>query len=132
MMRNTVKRPAMLGKRLGAVIAAALTGILLTACDDKMSSGAPSDVIPDVIGMTLLDAKDELDPTGLDVETIDITGQDRMVLVEGNWFVAGQDLPAGQPAGDRTTITLSIGKEGEARPPASPSGAPAGPPEAGA
>ncbi|WP_179377782.1 PASTA domain-containing protein [Rhodococcus sp. ACS1] len=111
----------MLGKRLGAVIAAALTGIVLTACDDKMSSGATSDVIPDVIGMTLLDAKDELDPTGLDVETIDITGQDRMVLVEGNWFVAGQDLLAGQPAGDRTTITLSIGKEGEARAPEDPS-----------
>ena len=103
--------------RLAVVVILALLGLVLTGCDPQDETDtATGDVIVDVQGMTLGDAKDALEPIGLEVETSDITGEDRSVFIEQNWIVASQDPAAGEPVGDHTTITLTIGKEDETSP----------------
>ncbi|QXF84488.1 PASTA domain-containing protein (plasmid) [Rhodococcus pyridinivorans] len=112
-------------RRSVVVVILALLGLVLTGCDpqDEMDT-ATGDVIVDVQGMPLGDAKDALEPTGLEVETSDITGEDRSVFIEQNWIVASQDPAAGEPVGDHTTITLTIGKEGETAPTPTPGAKP--------
>ncbi|WP_301850926.1 PASTA domain-containing protein [Rhodococcus pyridinivorans] len=108
-------------RRLAVVVILALLGLVLTGCDPQDETDtATGDVIVDVQGMTLGDAKDALEPIGLEVETSDITGEDRSVFIEQNWIVASQDPAAGEPVGDHTTITLTIGKEGETSPAPTP------------
>ncbi|MCT7294095.1 PASTA domain-containing protein [Rhodococcus sp. PAE-6] len=112
-------------RRLAVVVILALLGLVLTGCDPQDETDtATGDVIVDVQGMTLGDAKDALEPIGLEVETSDITGEDRSVFIEQNWIVASQDPAAGEPVGDHTTITLTIGKEDETSPAPTPGAEP--------
>jgi len=112
-------------RRFAAVVLLALLGLVLIGCDPQDETDtATGGVIVDVQGMTLDDAKDALEPTGLEVETSDITGEDRSVFIERNWIVSSQDPAAGEPVGDHTTSTLTVGKEGETSPAPTPGAEP--------
>jgi beta-lactam-binding protein with PASTA domain len=73
--------------------------------------------VPDVVGARLADALRRLDAAGLDeIEPIDATGQDRVVLNPENWVVRAQQPAAGTRTGTGTTVTLRVAKPSDGAP----------------
>lgn len=68
--------------------------------------------VPDVVGMDLQSAQEELFPR-LRTTSVDATGEDRMQLVDSNWIVVRMDPPAGEQVPRLTDVTLYAVKEGE-------------------
>jgi len=67
--------------------------------------------MPNVVGMRLSQAEAVLEGAGLvNVNSVDASGQDRVVLNPQNWIVRAQDPPAGRPASPGTPVTLRVDK----------------------
>ncbi|MFE1596854.1 PASTA domain-containing protein [Nocardia sp. NPDC058705] len=85
----------------------------------------PSAAMPQLVGMTLADAKDALKGLELEARTHDDTADDRQVLVASNWTVTSQHPPAGTVLGDLAEVGLGVVKHGEMAESAAPSEGPA-------
>ena len=94
--------------------------------EDTTADEAPADVseggfvMPDVVGMNLQDAQDLIqDISGGTVfftSSVDATGEDRSQLVDSNWYVCAQNVPAGTAVGDDIEITFASVKNDETCP----------------
>ncbi|MFD9663503.1 PASTA domain-containing protein [Rhodococcus sp. NPDC059968] len=89
-----------------------LVGLLAAITTDEEGLN-PEAAVPNVAGQNLSEAMDLLASTGLQVETIDASGNDRTVIVESNWQVVTQSIVAGDRVGDRKEIVLGVLKHDE-------------------
>jgi len=95
-----------------------LIGVLgsLTSPEDEATIPTPSTEVvlsgtvkvPQLVGLTLLEVAETLDPLGLEAETTDDTGEGRMVLVRRNWKVVSQAPGEGTEVTRGTVVQLRI------------------------
>lgn len=64
--------------------------------------------VPQLVGLTLLEVEEALDPLGLEAETTDDTGQDRVVVVRRNWKVVSQTPGEGAEVAAGSVVQLRI------------------------
>jgi len=66
--------------------------------------------MPDVVGMNLQDAQDLIQSVSGDTffstSSVDATGDDRNQLVDSNWYVCAQNVPAGTTVDNDTESTF--------------------------
>jgi hypothetical protein len=110
-----------------AFVAASAMACALTACSPSATEPPPAPTgtspapaspvvatVPNVVGMNHQAAQDLLQTAGFYVLLEqDATGQGRPLLVDRNWEVVSQSVPAGTTAPLDTPITLSSKKTGE-------------------
>lgn len=77
-------------------------------------------VMPDVVGMNLQEAQDLIQSTSGNpffyTSSVDATGDDRMQLIDSNWYVCAQNVAAGTTVDDDTDITFTVVKTEESCP----------------
>lgn len=82
--------------------------------DDDAAVGADTATVPDVVGLNHQLAQDTLQANGFYLlHEEDATGQGRMLILDRNWEVVSQSVPAGTSASTGTAITLYSKKIGE-------------------
>lgn len=70
-------------------------------------------LMPNVVGMNLQDAQDTIQDAGVFFSrSYDCTGADRSQIIDSNWLVITQNIPAGRPFGENEAI-LGVVKYGE-------------------
>lgn len=111
----------------GIVVAVVLIFGGAALSESSKAARDPSAAMPQLIGMTLDDAKDTLKGLELEARTHDDTADDRQVFVESNWTVTSQNPPAGTTLGNLTKVGLGVVKQGEMAESAAPSNLPAEP-----
>ncbi|MFW0772702.1 excalibur calcium-binding domain-containing protein [Paenarthrobacter nitroguajacolicus] len=96
-----------------------LTGLMLTGCATKQASSqtpataAASAVagltveVPDVVGLTLDKATDQLKDLGLKVEAKDVN-DDKSIIVKKNWQVVSEDPVGKTKVAEGSTIKLGV------------------------
>ncbi|MEU6559094.1 PASTA domain-containing protein [Nocardia nova] len=100
----------LIGLGTGCVVLAVVAAVVHAGNSPRRDAGA---VMPNLIGMALSDARDQLDDLQLKAHTVDDTGRDRHVLVDSNWIVTSQDPSGGSALGGRKNVTLGVVKNGE-------------------
>ena len=96
-----------------------LTGLFLTGCGSKQEAVQPAAAatatavaastvtVPDVMGLTLDKATDQLEALGLKVEAKD-TVDGKSIMVEKNWLVTSQDPTDGAQVAKDSTVHLGV------------------------
>ena len=73
--------------------------------------------MPDVVGMNLQEAQDLIQSVSGDIlfftSSVDATGDDRMQLVDSNWYVCAQNVPADTTVSNDADITFAVVKTDE-------------------
>jgi Protein of unknown function (DUF2510) len=90
---------------------------------DNRGGGAAAEdgfTMPDEVGQVLQDAQDDLqrisgDPVYFS-DSHDASGQDRMQILDRDWQVCSQNVPAGKRVTDTTTVDFSVVKMWESCP----------------
>jgi hypothetical protein len=84
------------------------------------TDGGSTFTMPNVVGKVLQDAQDEIQRVSGNpffiTSSTDATGQSRHQVLDRNWKVCSQNVPAGQLAGATTHITFSVVKLDESCP----------------
>jgi hypothetical protein len=105
-----------LKKTLALVV---LTGLMLTGCATKQASSQPTATpaasgvaehtveVPDVVGLTLDKATDQLKDLGLKVEAKDVK-DDKSIIVKKNWQVISEDPVGKSKVTEGSTIKLGV------------------------
>lgn len=107
---NGMKRDTRILIGLGAVCVALVSAVVYTANSPQRDADA---VMPNVVGASLSDARDQLDDLQLKTHVVDDTGNGRHALVDSNWIVTSQDPVGGSALGERKKATLGVVKKGE-------------------
>ena len=85
---------------------AACVAALVGACGGG-ESGGESKAVPDVVGLRLDVAKDDLKNAGVDDDHITVLGGGSLgIVTESNWIVCDQEPRAGAPKADRVRLTV--------------------------
>lgn len=94
----------------------------LAACDDLESMTGDDDsseeqadgpvTIPDVVGMSLSDAREELEELELDLDEYDAV-EERSIWSAGNWEVVEQDPEAGSEVEPESSLSLGVRHESD-------------------
>ena len=96
-----------------------LTGLMLTGCGGKQAavqSAASATAVavvvealavPDVTGLTLDKATDQLEDLGLKVEAVD-TAEGKSIMLKKNWQVTSQDPAGGTSVAMGSTVKLGV------------------------
>jgi PASTA domain len=97
-----------------------------TLGDQALSNETAADVseggflMPDVVGMNLQEAQDLIQSVSGDIlfftSSVDATGDDRMQLVDSNWYVCAQNVPADTTVSNDADITFAVVKTDEVCP----------------
>lgn len=83
--------------------------------EDTAEPTASEGVLPDVTGMDLQSAQDELQAAGYEhLDSIDDTGRGRDQILDSNWIVVDMLPGAGEEVSPAYEITLFVVKEDEA------------------
>jgi hypothetical protein len=82
------------------VVAAA---VLMAGCD----SSEPV-AVPDLVGMTLPEAREAAEDNDFELDEIDGSGRDRAIFSPGNWTVTEQTPSAGSMADARSSVTVQL------------------------
>ena len=99
-------------RRRSRVAASVLVAVIGTMC---LTGCGPEAQVPDVVGMALDDAHNELKDLGFEeFEDDDLFG-DRTMLRDANWVVLEQEPSAGRKGELDSTVTLRVGKIDEKR-----------------
>jgi hypothetical protein len=78
---------------------------------DTTSPASAGAVVPDVVGLRLPDAQDNLKASGYPkIPHVDATGQGRRVVAAADWIVRSQVPAGGTPLAPGTPVTLRVGK----------------------
>lgn len=100
------------------VTAAVAALLVLVGCggddDDEANTEVETVVVPELVGMTLPEAKGAAEGASLEVEASDASSDDRMILSEGNWTVASQQPEAGSEVDSGTVVEVSVTNERDA------------------
>lgn len=90
-----------------------LTLVVLSSVLFTVAACGPTVAMPDVVGMRLDVAHNELEKLGIqDFEDIDVIGEEDSIWRDANWVVVEQNPPAGTHDVDTDTkIELSVGNE---------------------
>ena len=94
--------------RARASLAAVAMLLTLSGCGQEAT-------VPDVVGVQLDDAHNQLMELSFEEFEDEDLFEDRGILLDSNWVVLEQEPAAGESAGTGTTITLRVGKIGESR-----------------
>lgn len=98
---------------------ALLTGLILTGCSGQPAAVQPAETatavavveeavtLPDVMGLTLDKATDQLKTLGLDVEAVD-TADGKTIVMKKNWQVTAQDPTGGASVSKGSTVKLGV------------------------
>lgn len=74
-------------------------------------------VMPDAVGMNLQDAQDLLQSVSGSMfyfsSSVDATGEGRMQLMDSNWYVCAQNVPAGSAVTEDLEVTFAVVKTDE-------------------
>lgn len=91
------------------VVLVAIGGGGEDVADDEEPAAEETDTVdvPDLVGMELSDARDELDDLGLEVDEVD-ADEDRTVMNPANWVVEAQDPEPGAELEPGDTVTLTV------------------------
>ncbi len=112
----SLQKGDILKKTLALVV---LTGLMLTGCATKQASSqtpataAASAVaertieVPDVVGLTLDKATDQLKDLGLKVEAKDVN-DDKSIIVKRNWQVVSEDPVGKTNVAEGSTVKLGV------------------------
>lgn len=96
-----------------------LTGLLLTGCGGKQAAVQPAEsatavavveealAVPDVKGLTLDKATDQLEDLGLKVEAVD-AAEGKSIMLKKNWQVTSQDPAGGTSVAKGSTVKLGV------------------------
>ena len=96
-----------------------LTGLMLTGCGGQKAAVQPAETatavaaveaavtLPDVMGLTLDKATDQLEDLGFKVEAVDTT-EDKSILMKNNWQVTSQDPTGGASLVKGSTVKLGV------------------------
>lgn len=96
-----------------------LTGLMLTGCSGQPAAVQPAETatavavveeavtLPDVMGLTLDKATDQLKTLGLDVEAVD-TADGKTIVMKKNWQVTSQDPTGGASVSKGSTVKLGV------------------------
>ncbi|MET4589740.1 excalibur calcium-binding domain-containing protein [Arthrobacter sp. 754] len=96
-----------------------LTGLMLTGCGGKQSATQPTATptavaavaetvtVPDVMGLTLDKATDQLEDLGFEVKAVD-TAKGKSIIIKKNWQVTSQDGAAGAQVAKRSAVHLGV------------------------
>lgn len=115
MVSDSQQAGGILKKTLALVV---LTGLMLTGCAQQASSQTPSAAtasvaaeetvnVPDVVGLTLDKATDQLKDLGLKVQAKDVN-DDKTIVSKKNWQVVAEDPTSGNKVAKGTTIKLGV------------------------
>jgi hypothetical protein len=83
------------------ILMVAVLAATLAACD-----GSPSVEVPDLVGLTLPEAREHAGD--FELEEVDASGLDRGVWSPSNWSVAEQEPQAGTPVQPRSTVRVLL------------------------
>jgi beta-lactam-binding protein with PASTA domain len=83
------------------ILMVAVLAATLVACD-----GSPSVEVPDLVGLTLPEAREHAGD--FELEEVDASGLDRGVWSPSNWSVAEQEPQAGTPVQPRSTVRVLL------------------------
>lgn len=98
---------------------ALLTGLMLTGCSGQPAAVQPAETatavavveeavtLPDVMGLTLDKATDQLKTLGLDVEAVD-TADGKTIVMKKNWQVTSQDPTGRASVSKGSTVKLGV------------------------
>jgi hypothetical protein len=96
-----------------------LTGLMLTGCGGQKAAVQPAETatavaavesavtLPDVMGLTLDKATDQLEDLGFKVEAVDTT-EGKSILLKKNWQVTSQDPTGGASLAKGSTVKLGV------------------------
>ncbi|WP_223252963.1 excalibur calcium-binding domain-containing protein [Arthrobacter sp. AFG7.2] len=96
-----------------------LTGLMLTGCGGKQAAVQPAEsatavavveaalAVPDVNGLTLDKATEQLEDLGLKVEAVD-TADGKSIMLKKNWQVTSQDPAGGTSVAKGSTVKLGV------------------------
>ncbi|WP_406633697.1 excalibur calcium-binding domain-containing protein [Pseudarthrobacter quantipunctorum] len=96
-----------------------LTGLMLTGCGGQKAAVQPAETatavaaveeavtLPDVVGLTLDKATDQLEDLGFEVEAVD-TVEGKSILMKKNWQVTSQDPTGGAGLAKGSTVKLGV------------------------
>ena len=96
-----------------------LTGLMLTGCGGQKAAVQPAETatavaavesavtLPDVMGVTLDKATDQLEDLGFKVEAVDTT-EGKSILLKKNWQVTSQDPTGGASLAKGSTVKLGV------------------------
>jgi hypothetical protein len=96
-----------------------LTGLMLTGCGGNQAAVQPAEsatavavveevlAVPDVKGLTLDKATDQLEDLGLKVEAVD-TAEGKSIMLKKNWQVTSQDPAGGTSVAKGSTVKLGV------------------------
>ncbi|MET8428830.1 PASTA domain-containing protein [Nocardia sp. NPDC004860] len=107
---NGMKRDTRIVIGLGTVCVALVSAVVYSANSPRREADA---VMPNVVGASLSDARDQLDDLQLKTHVVDDTGNGRHAMVDSNWIVTSQDPVGGSVLGERKKATLGVVKKGE-------------------
>jgi hypothetical protein len=101
--------------QMSALAAVVLTGLVLTGCGSTQASSTASAVavavetvaVPNVVGLTLDKATDQLEDLGFKVEAVD-TVDGKTIMSKKNWQVMSQDPTDGASAAKGSTVKLGV------------------------
>ncbi|GGI87430.1 hypothetical protein GCM10007175_25830 [Pseudarthrobacter scleromae] len=96
-----------------------LSGLMLTGCGGQQAAVQQAETatavavveeavtLPDVMGLTLDKATDQLKSLGLDVEAVD-TAEGKTIVMKKNWQVTSQDPTGGASVSKGSTVKLGV------------------------
>lgn len=88
--------------------------------DEPVDDPSAGFVMPDAVGMNLQDAQDLLQSASGNMffytSSVDASGEDRMQLMDSNWYVCVQNIPAGTALTGDEEITFAVVKTDEVCP----------------
>ncbi|OAE00963.1 excalibur calcium-binding domain-containing protein [Arthrobacter sp. OY3WO11] len=96
-----------------------LTGLMLTGCGGEQAAVQPAETptavaaveeavtLPDVMGLALDKATDQLEDLGFEVEDVD-TAEGKSIMLTKNWQVTSQDPAGGAKVSKGSTVKLGV------------------------